>query len=203
LRALSLYACCRHYPGAAAGRRHRSSHPAVTAFPDNVVGSACTSSFSRPAQRIAVGTPIAGRPPHRSGQARFRHPAPTSGCLTSKRSRASFALRLSVRGPAPGSRAPGSVSGACFADPRSPWSPALAPPAPQPVARLCSSASRLLCRSLTSLGRASAATAPHLPVADHVPKRAYGRSRDLPVPAQGASIHARVLDHAGLAGRSR
>jgi len=35
------------------------------------------------------------------------------------------------------------------------------------------------------------------------PNRAYGRSRDLPVPAQGASIHARVLDHAGLAGRSR
>src|SRR5271169_2137744 len=79
LRALSLCTCCRHYPGAAAGRRPRSSHPAVSAFPDNVVGSACTSSFSRIAQRIAVGTPIAGRPPHRSGRARFRHPAPTSG----------------------------------------------------------------------------------------------------------------------------
>src|SRR5271166_2769039 len=74
---------------------------------------------------------------------------------------------FAVSGPAPGSRAPGSVSGACFADPRSPWSPALAPPAPQPVARLCSSASRLLCRSLTSLDRASAATAPHLPATDH------------------------------------
>ena len=49
--------------------------------------------------------------------------------------------------PAPGSRAPGPVSGACFAEPRSPWSPALAPRAPQPVARLCSAASRLLCRS--------------------------------------------------------
>ena len=47
LRALSLCTCCRHYPGAAAGRRRRSSHPAVPAFPDNVVGSACTSSFSR------------------------------------------------------------------------------------------------------------------------------------------------------------
>src|SRR5271155_984502 len=111
---------------------------------------------------IAVGTPIAGRPPHRSGRARFRHPAPTSGCLTSKRTSG-----LAVRGPAPGSRAPGSVSGACFADPRSPWSPALAPPAPPPVARLCSSASQLLCRSLTSLDRASAATAPHLPATDH------------------------------------
>ena len=28
---------------------------------------------------IAVGTPIAGRPPHRSGLAPFGHPAPTSG----------------------------------------------------------------------------------------------------------------------------
>ena len=33
LRALSLCTCCRHYPGAAAGRVPRSSHPAVTAFP--------------------------------------------------------------------------------------------------------------------------------------------------------------------------
>jgi hypothetical protein len=35
------------------------------------------------------------------------------------------------------------------------------------------------------------------------PNRACGRSRDLPVPAQGASIYARVLDHAGSGGRSR
>ena len=59
LRALSLCTCCRHYPGAAAGRRPRSSHPAVSAFPDNVVGSACTSSFSRIAQRS-----LALRPAH-------------------------------------------------------------------------------------------------------------------------------------------
>ena len=59
LRALSLCTCCRHYPGAAAERRRRSSHPAVTAFPDNVVGSACTSSFSRPARRS-----LALRPAH-------------------------------------------------------------------------------------------------------------------------------------------
>ena len=62
MRALSLCACCRHYPGAATGRRSRSSHPAVTAFPDNVVGSACTSSFSRPAQRS-----LALRPAHSRG----------------------------------------------------------------------------------------------------------------------------------------
>jgi hypothetical protein len=62
LRALSLCACRRHYPGAAAGRRRRSSHPAVTAFPDNGVGSACTSSFSRIAQRS-----LALRPAHSRG----------------------------------------------------------------------------------------------------------------------------------------
>jgi hypothetical protein len=47
LPALSLCTCCCHYPGAAAGRIHRSSHPAVSAFPERVIGSACTSSFSR------------------------------------------------------------------------------------------------------------------------------------------------------------
>src|SRR6202043_2929917 len=35
------------------------------------------------------------------------------------------------------------------------------------------------------------------------PNRAYGRSRDLPVPAQGASVHARVSDHAGSGRRSQ
>src|ERR1700722_8165015 len=59
LRALSLCTCCRHCPGAATGRRRRSSHPAVSAFPDNVVGSACTSSFSRFARRS-----LALRPAH-------------------------------------------------------------------------------------------------------------------------------------------
>ena len=29
--------------------------------------------------RIAVGMPIAGHPPHRSGRAQFEHPAPTLG----------------------------------------------------------------------------------------------------------------------------
>ena len=59
LRALSLCTCCRHYPGAATGRRLRSSRPAVSAFPENVVGSACTSSFSRLARRL-----LALRPAH-------------------------------------------------------------------------------------------------------------------------------------------
>src|SRR6516165_1454356 len=51
-----------------------------------------------------------------------------------------------------------------------------------------------LWRSLTSRDRASSATAPRLPDADRrlLPN---GRSRDLPVPAQGASAHARFFDH--------
>src|ERR1700747_510000 len=51
LRPLSLCTCCRHYPGAAAGRSLRSCHPTVPAFPGSTSGSACTSSFSRFAQR--------------------------------------------------------------------------------------------------------------------------------------------------------
>src|SRR5262249_34999157 len=53
--------------------------------------------------------------------------------------------------------------GACFAGSHSLRPPHLAPPTPQPVARLCSSASQLLLRSLTSHVRSSSATAPRLP----------------------------------------
>jgi hypothetical protein len=59
LRALSLCTCRRQYPGTAAGRRLRSSHPAISAFPETPVGSACTSSFSRSARRS-----LALRPAH-------------------------------------------------------------------------------------------------------------------------------------------
>src|SRR3954467_8079714 len=110
--------------------------------------------------------------------------------------------RLVVRGPAPVTRFPGSVSGTCFAGPRSPRSPPFAPPAPPPVARLCSLASSLLWRSQTSRVRASSASTPRLPDAD--PRyAAAGQTRDLPVPAQRASTHARVLDHAGSGRGSR
>src|ERR1700732_4722239 len=47
---------------------------------------------------------------------------------------------LAACGPAPVTRKPGSESGACFADPHSPWSPPLAPLAPQRIAPLCSPA---------------------------------------------------------------
>ena len=59
LRALSLCTCCRHYPGAAAGRITSLVHPTVSAFPERVVGSACASSFSRLARRS-----LALRPAH-------------------------------------------------------------------------------------------------------------------------------------------
>src|SRR3984893_14697712 len=47
LRTLCLSTCRRQYPGAATGRTLRSSRPAISAFPDMAVGSACTSTFSR------------------------------------------------------------------------------------------------------------------------------------------------------------
>ena len=62
LRTLSLWTCCRHYPGAAAGRCLRSYRPAMSAFPERGVGSACTSSFSRLARRS-----LALRPAHSRG----------------------------------------------------------------------------------------------------------------------------------------
>src|SRR5713101_399397 len=109
---------------------------------------------------------------------------------------------LAVCAPAPVTRIFGTVSEACFAGSHSPWPPPLAPPAPQWPKPPCSSASQLLWRSLTSRDRASSATAPRLPDADRrlLPN---GRSRDLPVPVQGASAHARVSDHAGSSWRSR
>src|SRR6516165_6282900 len=61
LRALSLCTCCRHYPGAAAGCIPRSSQPSVSAFPGRVAGSACTSTFSRRAQRSLALQPAHSR----------------------------------------------------------------------------------------------------------------------------------------------
>ena len=62
LPALSWYTCGRHYPGAATGALLRSFSPAVSAFPERVVGSACASSFSRRARRS-----LALRPAHSRG----------------------------------------------------------------------------------------------------------------------------------------
>src|SRR5229473_2956429 len=75
LRTLSLSTCRRQYPGAAAGRILRSSHPAISAFPDMAVGSACTSSFSRLAQRsLALGLAPTGKRRLCTAHARSGHP---------------------------------------------------------------------------------------------------------------------------------
>ena len=58
----SFRPCCRHYPAQRQGIFLCSLHPAVSAFPERVVGSACTSSFSRIAQRS-----LALRPAHSRG----------------------------------------------------------------------------------------------------------------------------------------
>src|SRR5215510_9071432 len=75
-------------------------------------------------------------------------------------------LRLTVCAPASVTRLSGSVPGPCFAGSHSPRPPPFAPPAPLRSGPLCSSASQLLWRSLTSRDRASSATAPRLPDAD-------------------------------------
>src|SRR6516165_179103 len=65
LRALSLCACCRQYPGAAAGIVASAlAPPTMAAFPENGVGSARASSFSRPARRSLALRP-AHSPRHR------------------------------------------------------------------------------------------------------------------------------------------
>jgi hypothetical protein len=69
LRTLSLCTCCRHYPGAAAGRRLRSSRPVVSAFDEPAIGSACTSVFSRIARRS-----LALRPAHSHRHLRDGYP---------------------------------------------------------------------------------------------------------------------------------
>jgi len=61
LRTLSLCTCRRHYPGTAAGRTTSLISPAVSAFPERVVGSACASSFSRLARRSHALRPAHSR----------------------------------------------------------------------------------------------------------------------------------------------
>src|SRR5208337_2915560 len=92
LRALSLCTCCRHYPGAAAGRTPHSSHPAVSAFPGRGrrVGlhidlfEAC-SAFTRVAACTLARSPL--RDPLSEG---FRHfvssmPAPVASGWSGRR----------------------------------------------------------------------------------------------------------------------
>jgi hypothetical protein len=73
----------------------------------------------------------------------------------------------------------GAESGACVAGPHSPWSPPFAPPTPQRIAPLCSSASQPQWQSATSRARASSATAPHLPDADRPSRSTLTASHEI------------------------
>ena len=97
------------------------------------------------------------RPPPRSVRAAFPHTAPTSGTDGS---------RLPYASQHPVARLSGTEPGTCLVDSHSPRSPPFAPPTPQRIAPLCSSASQLLWHGQTSRARASSATAPRLPDAD-------------------------------------
>src|SRR6266481_1477994 len=106
---------------------------------------------------FAVGTRVTSRPPPRSVRAAFPHTAPTSGIDGNS---LPYASQHHV------SRLSGTESSACLVGPHSPRSLPLAPPTPQRIAPLCSSASQLLWQGQTSRARASSATAPRLPDAD-------------------------------------
>jgi hypothetical protein len=103
-------------------------------------------------------------------------------------------LRLAVCAPAPVSHFPGPAPGACFAGSHSPRPPHLAPPTPQPAARLCSPAT--IAESdfprpfIIGYGSSPSRCGPEQ-------RTAAGQTWDLPVPVQGASAHARFFDHAG------
>jgi hypothetical protein len=150
-----------------------------------------------PRSVFAVGTAITDRPPHRSGRAQLRHPAPTRSVWRQAVYRCGCRTRPS---------ACDTFSRFC-ARPVLCWFaflpvPALRSTGSSPVARLCSLASSLLWQSQTSRVRASSASTPRLPDADQW-SSSTGQTRDLPIPAQRASTHARVSDHAGLGGHSR
>jgi hypothetical protein len=55
----TLFTCCHHYSGAAAGWMVSLGSPAVSAFPERAIRSTCALSFSRLARRL-----IALRPAH-------------------------------------------------------------------------------------------------------------------------------------------
>src|SRR5208283_954302 len=76
LRTLSLCTCCRHYPGAATGRRLRSSSPSRISLPRKgrrvglhiVLFGAC-SAFTRVAACTLARSPV--RDPHSEGFSHF------------------------------------------------------------------------------------------------------------------------------------
>jgi hypothetical protein len=86
LRTLSLCTCCRHYPGAAAGRTLRSASPSRISLPRKgcrvglriVLFEACSAYRGRDGHYWPPPAQIRTRPTKASGS--------YLGCLTSKRS---------------------------------------------------------------------------------------------------------------------
>jgi hypothetical protein len=102
------------------------------------------------------------------------------------------ALLLDVPAPAHWGRCSGSVSGTRFARASSLWPDRFPPSHPQPVAQPCSETSQVLPVCPTSQLGSTSAYVLGLPDAAQV-RCGPGQSWDLPVPAQGASVHARGL----------
>jgi len=95
--------------------------------------------------RVAVGTTIAGRPPHRSVRAELPHTAPTLDAGVEAHVRPLGAHRST-----PLTRLCRSVPVTCAAVRCSPWSAAFPPPPPPSFASpLCSAGSQVLCRGPT------------------------------------------------------
>jgi len=112
--------------------------------------------------------PVTRHPLHRSGREALPHPAPTSGVTASCLGPPRVARWLAVQASTPGTRAPGSASGACGVAACSPWSSPFPPPTPQPLLVPCSRVSSVLWRCLTAQDRTSPASRLALPDADHV-----------------------------------
>jgi len=110
---------------------------------------------------VAVGTPVAGRPPHRSRRAELPHRAPASGVD----GQSGHLGPPPVSVPAPASAQSGSASGAGVAGNDSPW-PGPFPPRPPPARvspRVRSTASSVLRARPTSHARSS----PSCPIRVH------------------------------------
>jgi hypothetical protein len=121
----------------------------------------CQARFEVVKKRVAVGTAIAGRPPHRSVQALLTHTALTSDAKRriarwsmEARLLPPFPAPLGAPRPIPGTCVARSVSGACWTDRSSPRSAAFPPQPPPKVALPCSAGSQVLCPSATPPPRA-------------------------------------------------
>jgi len=140
--------------------------------------------------KVAVGTPVTRRPPHRSQRAELPHWAPASG---------GDAQDLpAVCAPAHGAGSPATARGPWEASPDSPWPVLRSLLRPWRTTTLVSEASSVLRDGPTSHGRSSPAYPLGIPGADcH-----GGQPWDLPPSARCASMRARGLMTAQGPGRT-